>query len=97
MRRLMLEGAALQMMAVFLDGLCGTGEDRADGLSFREESAAREARTRLLADMRDPPSAGELAAATGLSARRLNRAFRPLFGASVFRTDRKSTRLNSSH
>jgi transcriptional regulator GlxA family with amidase domain len=40
----------------------------------------------LLGDMRRPPSLGALAAAVGLSEKRLNAAFRACFGGTVFET-----------
>ncbi|HEX9461914.1 MAG TPA: AraC family transcriptional regulator [Alphaproteobacteria bacterium] len=43
-----------------------------------------EARERLIADMRHPPTAGELATSVGLSEKRLNAGFRIEFGATVF-------------
>src|SRR3546814_5306074 len=84
LRTLMLEGAAMRIMAACLDGLCGAEVRRAKGLSAREIRAAHEARALLLADMRDPPGAGDLAAEAVLSVSRLDQAFRILFGASVF-------------
>jgi AraC-like DNA-binding protein len=89
LRDLMLEGAAMRIMAACLDGLCGGEARQVEGLSGREVRAAHNARARLLADMRAPPGTGELAAAVGLSARRLDQAFRILFGASVFETLRR--------
>lgn len=44
----------------------------------------REARERLLADLRDPPDLASLAAAVGMTPRRLNRSFRLLFGTTIF-------------
>jgi AraC-like DNA-binding protein len=44
------------------------------------------ARERLLADMRNPPTLGDLAAEFGLTEKRLNVGFRALFGATVFET-----------
>src|SRR5262249_41732729 len=52
----------------------------------RERSAVWEARERLVADMRRPPTLYELAAAVGLSEKRLNSGFRIQFGTTVFGT-----------
>lgn len=83
LRRLMIEGAILQMFA--LQAAAASRPIRlARPLSAREQSAVGEARDRLLADMRHPPTLGELAEATGLGERRLNAAFRASFGASAF-------------
>ncbi len=62
------------------------GRGRLDSLSRRERSAVGEARRRLLADMRNPPSLGELADAVGLTEKRLDMGFRLLFNAAVFGT-----------
>jgi AraC-like DNA-binding protein len=83
LRRMMLEGIALQMVAGFLDTVCGSGVHE-PAMASREQRAAREAHARLLEDMRAPPAATELAREVGLSPRRLDRAFRELYGGSVF-------------
>lgn len=83
LRRMMVEGIALQMAAGFLDAVCGNGLHE-PAVASREHRAAREAHARLLDDMRAPPAATELAREVGLSPRRLDRAFRELFGGSVF-------------
>ncbi len=86
LRRLYIEGAVLQLLAASAKaadmplGPCGSV------LSARERNAVLEARERLLADMRHPPSLGELAAEAGLSERRLNAGFRALFDGTVFET-----------
>jgi AraC-like DNA-binding protein len=46
----------------------------------------REARARLRADMRDPPSLGVLAQMVSLSEKKLNAGFRAQFGATVYET-----------
>ncbi|CAB3659526.1 helix-turn-helix transcriptional regulator [Achromobacter pestifer] len=51
----------------------------------RELDAAHEARRRLLADLRQPPSAGELARDLGLHTRKLDQAFKRAFGLSMAR------------
>ena len=53
-------------------------------LSPRDRSAVREAHTRLLADMRAPPTLGELAEAVGLPERRLSAGFCLEFGTGPF-------------
>jgi AraC-like DNA-binding protein len=57
-----------------------------------ERAAIFEARERLLADMRQPPTLGDLALVAGLSEKRLNAGFRLLFGATVFE-DLRNERL----
>ena len=83
LRAMMLEGVALQMLAGFLDGVCGS-DAREPPVSAGEQRAANEAYERLLHDLRAPPTATELARSVGLSPRRLERAFRAVHGGSVF-------------
>ena len=85
LRRLMMEGAVIQLLAVQAAAAQQQqrSRDRRE-LSSRERDAVHEARRRLLADMRHPPSLGELALAAGLGEKRLNDGFRQLFGATVF-------------
>lgn len=87
LRMLMLEGAVIQLLAVqaAAAGQSAVPRPRRD-FSARERDALHEARARLLADMRAPPSLGALAAAVGLTEKRLNVGFRALFGATVFET-----------
>lgn len=86
LRRMAVEGMAIQLLATYLDHL--TGDAARDGSEFsrQEERLVHEARERLLADLRTPPSASDLAREAGMSPRRLDRAFREFFGASIFRT-----------
>jgi AraC-like DNA-binding protein len=85
LRTLMMEGVVLQLLAVqtaVAAEACQSPTDQA--LSQRERRLICDARERLLADMRNPPSLGELAMAVGLTDRRLNAGFRALFGVTVF-------------
>jgi AraC-like DNA-binding protein len=84
LRRAHLEGVVLQLFAIqaaFVSGgrvkVIRSGRDRA---------SIEEARARLLADVRNPPSASELARAVGMSEKALNAGFRELFGTTVFET-----------
>ncbi|MBJ3783499.1 helix-turn-helix transcriptional regulator [Devosia sediminis] len=83
MLHLYQEGKALELLAMQLDMLAGEMPD-ADQLSARELMRVREARERLLANLREPESLTALAGAVGLSTRRLNLGFRLLFGTTVF-------------
>jgi AraC-like DNA-binding protein len=87
LRALMLEGAVIQLIAAqaAAAGRKSLPQPRTI-LARGERDAVHAAHQRLLADMRDPPSLGELAAAVGLSERRLSAAFRSLFGATPFET-----------
>jgi AraC-like DNA-binding protein len=85
LRTLMMEGAVIQLLA--LQAAAAQQQRRSRDrreLSARERDAVHEARRRLLADMHQPPTLGELAVGAGLGEKRLNQGFRQLFGATVF-------------
>jgi len=85
LRTLMMEGVVLQLLAV--QTAAATEECQPKPVqtpSAHERRAIAEARERLLADMRNPPTLGELALAVGLTERRLNAGFRTMFGVTVF-------------
>jgi AraC-like DNA-binding protein len=85
LRRLLMEGAALQLLALQAAAASqGALPQSGQTLSTREREAVHEAHARLLADMRNPPTLGELALAVGLAERRLSTAFRLEFGAGPF-------------
>jgi AraC-like DNA-binding protein len=85
LRMLMMEGAVIQLLALQAAAAGSYLPARhRRGLSARERSSIREARERLLADMRRPPTLGELATAVGLTEKRLNTGFRLEFGTTVF-------------
>jgi AraC-like DNA-binding protein len=84
LRSLMMEGAVIQLLAVQAAAAERPPPTRRGAFSRRERAGVTEARERLLADMRAPPSLGELAAAVGLTEKRLNAGFHALFGMTVF-------------
>jgi AraC-like DNA-binding protein len=85
LRSLMMEGAVIQLLAVQAAAAARLPRSRQQRvLAAAERAAVFEARERLLADMRQPPTLGDLALVTGLSEKRLNAGFRLLFGATVF-------------
>lgn len=85
LRILMMEGAILQLLAVQADAAARQGRSRRlRALSPRERDAVHEAHRLLLADMRRPPTLGELAGAVALGEKRLSAGFRLLFGATAF-------------
>lgn len=77
------QGKVLELLAHQFDLL---GMDRQDDgdISSQERRSMREARERLLADLRDPPDLTTLALAVGMTPRRLNRNFRAVYGTTVF-------------
>lgn len=83
MATLWREAKSLELLTHHLDSLV-EGQVVQRDFSPRDLARVREARERLLADLRSPPSLEELAAAVGLSARRLNQGFRRLYGTTVF-------------
>ena len=84
MAQLHREAKVLELLALQLDALGELEAPVFDPLSSRDALRVREARERLLADLRDPPDLAELAAAVGLGTKRLNRGFRAQFGTTVF-------------
>lgn len=88
LRLLMIEGAVIQLVALQAAAAADRPEVRPRGhaVTAVEREALEAARARLLADMRQPPTLGDLALAVGLSEKRLNAGFRQLFGATVFET-----------
>jgi AraC-like DNA-binding protein len=82
MRRLYQQSKALELMAYQFDALGGFGPSGQP--QGRELARLREARERLVADLANPPSLDELAAAVGLPPKRLNAGFRAAFGTTVF-------------
>ncbi len=80
LRLLFMEGTVLQLLAAQL----ATQTRQSRAITLRERDAAMAARECLLADMRNPPGLGELAAKVGLSEKRLNACFRREFGGTVF-------------
>jgi len=85
LRTLLQEGAVIQLLALqaAAAGDIKPGRNRRS-FSKAERDAVCEARDRLLADMREPPTLGELASAVGLTEKRLNSGFRAQFGTTVF-------------
>ncbi len=97
LRTLMMEGAVIQLLAVQAAAASAESRPRpVRSFSTREREALHEARRRLLADMREPPTLGELALVVGLSEKRLNAGFRLLFGATAFEVLRNE-RLAHAH
>jgi len=87
LRTLMMEGAVIQLLAAQAAAATHRPPIRSRRpLTMRERDAIREARARLLADMRRPPTVGELATIVQLTEKRLNSGFRTLFGTTVFQT-----------
>lgn len=88
-RNLYLAAKGLELAAVALAQAAQSATGNAIPASVqnaaRELDAAHEARRRLLADLRQPPPAGELARELGLHTRKLDQAFKRAFGLSMAR------------
>lgn len=82
MGELYRQAKSMEFLARLLEMLDGSVEVRT--LPARDRQRVREARERLLADLRNPPDLHELAHSVGLSAKRLNQGFRVVFGTTVF-------------
>jgi AraC-like DNA-binding protein len=83
MARLYQQAKVLELLAHQFDLLGDMGRAVVEPLGH-EQRRIREARERLLADLRAPPDLETLAAAVGLPPKRLNRGFRLLYGTTVF-------------
>lgn len=76
------QAKVLEMLALQFSALGSKSGNSA--FSPGELAKVRMARESLLSDLRDPPDLERLARDVGLSAKRLNRGFRALFGTTVF-------------
>jgi AraC-like DNA-binding protein len=82
LRTVFIEGIVLQHLALMTAHATSAASPGA--LLSRDRARLQEARDRLLADLRSPPTAGELATAVGWSDCALDAGFRALFGGSVY-------------
>ncbi|QCO15690.1 AraC family transcriptional regulator [Azospirillum brasilense] len=83
LRQLQLESAALMLITLVAQAMSDAGT-QPHPLSSREHRSAQDAFERLKASLRTPPSLSELSRSVNLSDKRLNVAFRELFGGTVF-------------
>lgn len=81
MAHLYRQAKCLEFLGSMLEAL---GDEGPGSLSARDMLRVRQARDRLLADLRNPPDLYDLAHVAGLSVKRLNEGFRALFGATAF-------------
>lgn len=84
--RLYREAKGLEMIAMLIDGL-----DQRNAINYtrwkrRDVDAVEDARARLVSDLEEAPSLVELAQAVGMSATKLKRGFRDLFGTTITET-----------
>jgi AraC-like DNA-binding protein len=87
LRAIFLEGVVVQLFALQSDAEEAEPHHASGSAPVgRAKAAIVEARERLLADMRAPPTLGDLADAAGMSEKTLNTGFRALFGATIFET-----------
>lgn len=82
MQTIFRQAKVLELLGMQLQALGDGGS--AQALGAGELARVRLARDRLLANLRDPPDLDALARDVGLSAKRLNRGFRELYGTTVF-------------
>lgn len=84
LKRLYVEGAILELMALRLSQLEGAVSPGGTRPAHRREDRLHEARAILLRRMDSPPSIRGLAKEVAMSATDLKRGFRALFGQTVF-------------
>jgi len=77
MRRLRLEGIALQWLAELLESVRRPAA-RACAVGGAEKRCVREARARLIADLGQPPTVSATAVDVGLSLKRLLHGFKEM-------------------
>lgn len=82
MQTLYRQAKVLELLAQQFSNLGDAGEG--GKLGSLEAARVRMARDLLLANLRDPPDLGALSADVKLSAKRLNRGFRQIYGTTVF-------------
>lgn len=83
LQQLQLESATQMLVTLVAQAMSDAGS-QPHPLSSREHRSAQEAYARLKASLRTPPSLTELSRSVNLSDKRLNVAFRELFGGTVF-------------
>jgi len=85
LQSILIEGAIMQLLALQVAKVSrSTRTEAFRPLSIRERKVIEDAREWLLADMRRPPTLGELAARSGMTERRLNAGFRLVFQMTAF-------------
>lgn len=86
LKRLYLEGAALQMFALILDQTLEPpfSADKASSRVLANKKVILDAAERLLSDLANPPSLIELAEHSGLSIYKINQGFKQHFGGTAF-------------
>lgn len=80
--RLIREAQAMMLTGLFLEA--GHADTRRANATTPQRQRLMAARDYLLADLAHPPTLAQMAAETGLSAMRIKRGFRELFGHSVY-------------
>lgn len=94
MATLYRESKVLELLSLQFDALAAEPPRQA-GLSAKETARVRDARDRLLSDLKHTPQLHELAHCVGLTPKRLNQGFRQLYGTTVFEMLR-DTRLDAA-
>jgi len=104
-RALFLESAVLELIGHQLHEYCAGSEVPTPEVTLRgdERDRLRMARQRLVHDLENPPSLGQLARDVGLSEKKLKYGFRVVFGSPVYayfrdyRLDRARSLLQDDH
>lgn len=83
-RELYLEGKALELLTHIVEAHQPHSQRLSCALSRRDEDRIHDARQRLLADLKNPPTIAALARETGINETKLKRGFKELYGITVF-------------
>lgn len=88
-RELQMEGTALLYISLMAAAVISDFETPAPAIAEKERRAVRDAYELLSANVRETMALSELSDAVGMSERRLNSAFREIFGATAFEIARE--------
>lgn len=83
-RALYLESKALELLSLQADALTSSFRGTGRTLSRRDIDRIHEARDRLVADLKHPPTIARLARQTGINETKLKAGFRSVFGTTIF-------------
>lgn len=86
LQQMHMEGVALQYIALIADALRNDSNHCEASLRKSDLNAAHKVYEELKVLLREPPSMSELSESSGITERRLNKAFRELYDGTVFET-----------
>ncbi|MEO0409802.1 MAG: AraC family transcriptional regulator [Cyanobacteria bacterium P01_A01_bin.135] len=83
-RKIYLEGKALELIALYFAQLSSGGSGQSTSLKRKDVASIRQAKHILLTNVANPPALNVLAQQVGISERKLQQGFQQLFGTTVF-------------